>query len=111
MSATPFTHCPTHYGRADQTRQRCRALSEATVAGAVPETVGHYAVAVLSAAYRRGFHRAAQSLTEAAEQLPQDLLFEHLLSIGKAQRAATARLHHAQISLSPNHRAQAREDV
>jgi len=88
-----------------------RALSEATVAGAVPETVGHYAVAVLSAAYRRGFHRAAQSLTEAAEQLPQDLLFEHLLSIGKAQRAATERLHHAQTSLSPNHRAQAREDV
>ncbi len=61
-----------------------RALSEATIAGAVPETVGHYAVAVLSAAYRRSFHLAARSLAAAAaEQLPQDLLFEHLLSIGK----------------------------
>ncbi len=81
-----------------------RALAEVTIAGAVPETVGHYAVAVLSAAYRRGFHRAAQSMADAAEQLPQDLLFEHLLSIGKAQRAATERLHHAQTSWSPPHR-------
>ncbi len=78
-----------------------RALSEATIAGAVPETVGHYAVAVLSAGYRRGFHRAARSMAAAAEQLPQDLLFEHLLSIGKAQRAATERLHHASTLLSP----------
>jgi len=78
-----------------------RALSEATIAGAIPETVGHYAVAVLSAAYRRSFHRAARSMAAAAEQLPQDLLFEHLLSIGKAQRAATERLHHASTSLSP----------
>jgi len=78
-----------------------RALSEATIAGAVPETVGHYAVAVLSAGYRRSFHLAARSMAAAAEQLPQDLLFEHLLSIGKAQRAATERLHHASTSLSP----------
>ncbi len=78
-----------------------RALSEATIAGAVPETVGHYAVAVLSAAYRRGFHLAARSMAAAAEQLPQDLLFDHLLSIGKAQRVATERLHHASTLLSP----------
>ncbi len=51
-----------------------RALSEATIAGAVPETVGHYAVAVLSATYHRGFHRAVQSMAAAAaEQLPQGL--------------------------------------
>jgi len=47
---------------------------------------------VVCAAYRRGFHAAATSLTEAAEQLPQDQLFEHLLSIGRAQRTATQRL-------------------
>jgi hypothetical protein len=63
--------------------------------------VGHCAVAVLSAGYRRSFHLAARSMAAAAEQLPQDLLFEHLLSIGKAQRAATERLHHASTSLSP----------
>ncbi len=81
--------------------QLTRALSSVTIAGAVPETVGHYAVAVLSAAYRRGFHLAARSMAAAAEQLPEDLLFEHLLSIGKAQRVATERLHHASTSLSP----------
>ncbi len=51
--------------------QLTRALSEATIAGAVPETVGHYAVAVLSAGYRRSFHLAARSMAAAAEQLPK----------------------------------------
>jgi len=69
-----------------------RALSDATMAGGAPEAAGHYAITVVCAAYRRGFHAAATSLTEAAEQLPQDQLFEHLLSIGRAQRTATQRL-------------------
>jgi len=84
--------------------QLTRALPSVTIAGAVPETVGHYALAVLSAGYRRGFHLAARSMAAAAEQLPQDLLFDHLLSIGKAQRVATERLHHASTSLSPSQR-------
>jgi len=57
-----------------------------------PEAAGHYAITVVCAAYRRGFHAAATSLTEAAAQLPQDQLFPHLLSIGRAQRTATQRL-------------------
>jgi hypothetical protein len=57
-----------------------------------PEAVGHYAITVVCAAYRRGFHAAAASLTDAAEQLPQDQLFPHLVSIGRAQRRATQRL-------------------
>ncbi len=85
--------------------QLTRALSSVTVAGAVPETVGHYAAAVLSAGYRRGFHLAAMALAEAAEQLSQDQLFDHLLSIGRAQRAATERLHHGTTLLSPTRRA------
>jgi len=72
--------------------QLSRALSDATMAGGAPEAVGHYAITVVCAAYRRGFHAAATSLTEAAEQLPQDQLFEHLVSIGRAQRTATQRL-------------------
>jgi len=84
--------------------QLTRALSSVTVAGAVPETVGHYATAVLSAGYRRSFHRAARSMAAAAEQLPQDLLFDHLLRIGKAQRDATERLNHASTTLSPAQR-------
>jgi len=69
-----------------------RALSDATMAGGAPEAVGHYAITVVCAAYRRGFHAAAASLTHAAEQLPQDQLFPHLLGIGRAQRRATQRL-------------------
>ncbi len=86
--------------------QLTRALSSVTIAGAVPETVGHYAAAVLSAAgYRRGFHLAAMALAEAAEQLSQDQLFDHLLSIGRAQRAATERLRRGTTLLSPTRRA------
>ncbi len=69
-----------------------RALSDATMAGGAPEAVGHYAITVVCAAYRRGFHAAATSLTDAAEQLPRDQLFPHLVSIGRAQRSATQRL-------------------
>ena len=80
--------------------QLSRALSEVTMAGGAPEAAGHYAITVVSAAYRRGFHTAAASLTEAAEQLPQDQLFEHLVSIGRAQRAATERLRTITTALS-----------
>jgi len=41
-------------------------------------------------------------MAQAAEQLPQEELFAHLLGIGKAQRAATDRLHGVQASLSPS---------
>ena len=84
----------TQTGRAAGHRgtQLSRALSDATMAGGAPEAAGHYAITVVCAAYRRGFHAAATSLTEAAEQLPQDQLFDHLVSIGRAQRAATQRL-------------------
>ncbi len=38
------------------------------MAGGAPEAVGHYAITVVCAAYRRGFHAAATSLTEAAQR-------------------------------------------
>ncbi len=84
----------TQTGRAAGHRgtQLSRALSDATMAGGAPGAVGHYAITVVCAAYRRGFHAAATSLTEAAERLPQDQLFAHLVSIGRAQRTATQRL-------------------
>jgi len=89
-----------------QGQQLARALTEVTMAGGSPEAAGHYAITVLSAAYRRGFHTAAASMTAATVQLPQDQLFEHLLSIGRAQRTATQRLHTITRTLSghPTHR-------
>lgn len=71
-----------------------RALARATAAGAAPEAAGHYALTVATAAYRRGFHTAATALTQAAQQLPTDDLFDHLLSIGRDRRTATTRLQH-----------------
>jgi replicative DNA helicase len=68
------------------------ALTQATLSGAPAETVEHYARTVISAAYRRSYHVAAASLAQAAAELPEDQLFEHLLSIGRAQRAASHRL-------------------
>ena len=89
-----------------QGQQLARALTEVTMAGGSPEAAGHYAITVLSAAYRRGFHTAAASMTAAAAHLPHDQLFEHLLSIGRAQRTATQRLHTITRTLSghPTHR-------
>ncbi len=80
--------------------QLARALTQATMAGSPPEAAGHYAIAVASAAYRRGFHTAVAALAQAAEQLPQDQLFEHLVSIGRERRTATDRLHRIQTALN-----------
>ena len=38
-------------------------------------------------------HTAAAGLTQAAEQLRTDELFDHLVNIGRVQRTATERLH------------------
>ncbi len=80
--------------------QLARALTQATMAGSPPEAAGHYALAVACTAYRRGFHTAAAALAQAAEQLPQDQLFDHLVSIGREQRTATEHLHRIQAALS-----------
>jgi replicative DNA helicase len=72
--------------------QLARALSDTTMAGSPPEAAGHYAITVVAAAYRRSFHAAAASMTQAAAELAQTQLFEHLVSIGRGQRAATVRL-------------------
>ncbi len=80
--------------------QLARALTQATMAGSPPEAAGHYAITVASASYRRGFHTAAAALAQAAEQLPQDQLFDHLVSIGRERRTATERLQRIQVALS-----------
>jgi len=81
-----------------------RALARASAAGAVPEAGGHYALAVATAAYRRGFHTAATALTQGAQQLPTDDLFDHLLTIGRERRTDTIRLQHLRDALGPPQR-------
>ncbi len=81
--------------------QLTRALARATAAGAAPEAAGHYALAVATAAYRRGFNTAATGLTQAAQQLPTNDLFDHLLTIGRERRTATTRLQQLRDALDP----------
>ncbi|MEU2004489.1 DnaB-like helicase N-terminal domain-containing protein [Rhodococcus sp. NPDC019627] len=78
-----------HHGR-----QRSRHLASITTRGADHIALDHYTRAVISQAYRRSFRAAAQSLAQAAEQLPEDQLFEHMVALGRQQRAATQRLDH-----------------
>jgi replicative DNA helicase len=90
----------THQGAQDPGGLMAKALAAATTAGAAPESTGHHAVTVATTAYRRSFHTAATALTQAAEQLPTDELFDHLVDIGRAQRTATQRLQHLRSTLA-----------
>lgn len=69
-----------------------RALVAATTAGADGASVGYYARAVASAAYRRSFRDVGLAIAEAAEILPENDLFAHMVDLGRRQRAATVRL-------------------
>lgn len=61
-------------------------------AGADGLTATHYADLVISQAYRRSFHTAGTAITAAAQELPEEDLFEHMLEYGRRQRAALNRL-------------------
>jgi hypothetical protein len=71
------------------------------MAGGPAEAAGHYTRDVVSAAYRRGLYAAGAAITQAATELPQDQLFEHLVSIGRERRTATDRMHRITTVLVP----------
>ncbi|KZL31393.1 DNA helicase [Rhodococcus qingshengii] len=73
-------------------KQLTKALTDITTIGVPSAELEDNIAAVLTQAYRRGFFDAARSLAQAAEELPEDQLFEHLLSIGRERRAASQRL-------------------
>ncbi|OZC55888.1 hypothetical protein CH267_12695 [Rhodococcus sp. 06-621-2] len=69
-----------------------RALTDVTTANACGASASDYAGRVLSESYRRSFYDAGVAIMQAAEEAPEDLLFDQLLEIGRAQRTATKRL-------------------
>lgn len=73
-------------------KQLVTTLTNLTTIGVPSDALEHYVAAVLTQAYRRGFRAAAQSLVQAAEDLPEDQLYEHMCSIGRERRAAYQRL-------------------
>ncbi|WP_052067942.1 DnaB-like helicase N-terminal domain-containing protein [Rhodococcoides fascians] len=70
---------------------RMRLMNAAT-AGADELSATHYADMVLSQAYRRSFRAVGSAISEAAEQLPEEDLFAHMVEHGRRQRAAYERL-------------------
>ncbi|WP_052059922.1 DnaB-like helicase N-terminal domain-containing protein [Rhodococcoides fascians] len=69
-----------------------RRLNGVITAGAEALLITHYADIVLSQAYRRSFRTAGTSITQAAEELPEEQLFDHMVTLGRRQRDAFARL-------------------
>jgi len=69
-----------------------KRLMGIVTAGAHSVAAVHYADNVLSQSYRRSFHIAGQRLTQAAEEAPEADLFDYMVELGIAQRAAFGRL-------------------
>ncbi|MBY4212639.1 hypothetical protein HQO27_01620 [Rhodococcus fascians] len=69
-----------------------QALTDVTTANACGASATDYAGMVLSESYRRSFFDAGIKIQQLAEEAPEDCLFEQLVEIGRAQRAATNRL-------------------
>lgn len=69
-----------------------KALADVVTADAPAVSAVHYADIVLSQSYRRSFHMAGQRLIQAAEQGPEDELFDYMVELGTGQRAAWKRL-------------------
>ena len=69
-----------------------RRLNEVITAGADGFTAVHYADIVLSQSYRRSYRTVAAAIVHAAEELPEEQLFDHLVEHGRAQRALWRRL-------------------
>lgn len=70
-----------------------RALADVVTADTTGSSAAvHYADIVLSQSYRRSFHITGQRLIQAAEQGPEDELFDYMVQLGTMQRAAWKRL-------------------
>ncbi|MBY6709074.1 DNA helicase [Rhodococcus sp. BP-241] len=70
-----------------------RALADVVTADTTGSSAAvHYADIVLSQSYRRSFHVTGQRIVQAAEQGPEDELFDYMVQLGTAQRAAWKRI-------------------
>jgi replicative DNA helicase len=67
-------------------REITRLLTAATTSGADPLHAPQLAYIVAGEAYRRSYHDAAAAIAQAASELPERDLFDHLVAIGRTQR-------------------------
>ncbi|WP_068277439.1 DnaB-like helicase N-terminal domain-containing protein [Aldersonia kunmingensis] len=76
------------------------ALLAVAIGDARAHDASHYALAVLSQSYRRGYAIAAARFTQIAETVSEDELFEQMCALGRERRTARDRLRAAAQALS-----------
>ena len=67
-------------------------LTGAATAGGHAAAAAHYADMVLAQAYRRSYRAVGESIAQAADELPEEYLFDHMVEHGRTQRALWNRL-------------------
>lgn len=67
-------------------------LTGVATAGGHAAAAAHYADMVLSQAYRRSYRTVGDAIAQAADQLPEEQLLEHMVEHGRNQRALWKRL-------------------
>jgi replicative DNA helicase len=67
-------------------------LTGVATAGGHAAAAAHYADMVLSQAYRRSYRTVGDAIAQAADQLPEEQLFDHMVEHGRNQRALWNRL-------------------
>ncbi|MCX5042412.1 hypothetical protein OG921_04355 [Aldersonia sp. NBC_00410] len=77
-----------------------RALLDVAIGDARAHDASHYALAILSQSYRRGYSIAGARLTQVAETAREGELFEQMCVLGRECRAARDRLDAATTALT-----------
>ena len=77
-----------------------RSLTDITTAGSLGYEANYYALEILAQSYRRGYVASAQALTQIAEEVPTDELFDRMCVLGRERRAARERFDGAKTALS-----------
>ncbi|WP_080736111.1 DnaB-like helicase N-terminal domain-containing protein [Rhodococcoides fascians] len=67
-------------------------LTGVATAGGHAAAAAHYADMVLAQAYRRSYRTVGDAIAQAADELPEEYLFDHMVEHGRAQRALWNRL-------------------
>lgn len=87
------THALARAGSSGHTGDSLRhRLTGVATAGGHAAAAAHYADMVLSQAYRRSYRTVGDAIAQAAEELPEEQLFDHMVEHGRTQRALWNRL-------------------
>ena len=87
------THALARAGSSGHTGDSLRhRLTGVATAGGHAAAAAHYADMVLSQAYRRSYRTIGDVIAQAADELPEEQLFDHMVEHGRNQRALWNRL-------------------